>query len=493
MDANVETKELKKRLMIEMHRKLRKVAEDSYYEFFKQAWEVIEPQTPLLLNWHVKYLCDELQAAVTRSALRQEKLHDILINISPRSLKSMICTVLLQPWAWINYPWLRFINTSYSAKLSTDHARMSRQLTDSAWYQSYWGERWQMTSDQNVKTYFTNDKGGRRFSTSVTGGVTGSGADIIIWDDIINPKEMLTAGVEGIEKANDYYDRILYTRLDNQETGVRIGVMQRLHEDDTSGHVLKKYKGDYKHICIPAEIDGDNVQPHELLKNYSEAGLFFEKRFTRKYLDRLKKAGRRFYLGQILQRPSEKEGNIFKRKEFKRYLVIPARFDRVFQSWDMNFKEGKKNSYVCGQVWGVKGANIYLLDMYRAQVGFKVAMRAFLSMQQKWPESREKYVEDKANGPAIISLLKDNIEGIIPIEPEGSKNARAEAVAYMVESGNVYLPHESICDWIAEALDEITAFPNATFNDIVDALTQALEQFKKGGSIDEWIDSMNDI
>ena len=158
-----------------------------YYDFFLAAWEVLEPVNDLKLNWHIEYLCHRLQREIERLGRKEKKDKDIIINISPRSLKSYIVSIMLCPWAWTKYPHLKFISASHSRELSIEHCRKSRQLIDSEWYQRFWHNAFGLTGDQNVKSFYENNKSGVRYAASIAGGVTGHGADVIVADDLIDP------------------------------------------------------------------------------------------------------------------------------------------------------------------------------------------------------------------------------------------------------------------------------------------------------------------
>ncbi|PIU57857.1 MAG: hypothetical protein COS89_03405 [Deltaproteobacteria bacterium CG07_land_8_20_14_0_80_38_7] len=447
-----------------------------YYDFFLAAWEVLEPVNDLKLNWHIEYLCHRLQREIERLGRKEKKDKDIIINISPRSLKSYIVSIMLCPWAWTKYPHLKFISASHSRELSIEHCRKSRQLIDSEWYQRFWHNAFGLTGDQNVKSFYENNKSGVRYAASIAGGVTGHGADVIVADDLIDPLEALSE--VALEKANIFYSRTLSTRLNDQETGLRIVVMQRLHEDDVTGHELEKKPDKYEHFCIPAELEGADVSPLEIAKYYKE-GLFFPKRFTRDVLNEMKSNGSRFYAGQFLQRPSEKEGDLYKRSNWRFYKILPPKFDIVFQSWDATFKKTKKGSFVVGQVWGKIGIYFYLIDQFRKRIGFLETLREIAKLSLKYPEARKKLIEDKANGPAIMSVFEKKVEGLVAVEPKGDKLTRATAMSYLQEAGNIYLPDPSICTWIEEYIDEFTRCPNEP-NDQVDASTQAWSEM--GGS-----------
>jgi predicted phage terminase large subunit-like protein len=145
----------------------------------------------------------------------------------------------------------------------------------------------------------------------------------------------------------------------------------------------------------------------------------------------------------------------------------------------MTFKEGDNSDFVVGQVWGKKGGDFYLLDQVRGRWGFTETIEQFKALAAKHPQATRKLVEDKANGPAVIDSLKHHISGIIPVEPDGSKTARAHAVTALFEAGNVYIPSPEVCPWVREYVAELTQFPSVAHDDQVDATTQALRHFDK--------------
>lgn len=452
----------------------KRYCEESYFKFFQRAWAVMEPYTPLVPNWHIEYLCNILQEEIERIAERKPKTKDINLNIPPRSGKSYIVSIMLCPWAWTRFPHLKFIFSSHSLSLSIDHCVKGRRLIESEWYQRHWNKVFKLAGDQNVKSYYENDQGGARFATSVTGGITGHGADFIGCDDLLDP---LKAQSELSRKAaHEHYRQTLYTRLNDQKTGVRVIVNQRLHEEDITGIELNERGQQYQNICIPGEYDADLVSPKSLKKHYKK-GLFFPERFSRKVLEEYQKAlGSVGYAGQVQQSPSAQEGNLFLRKYWNFYQVLPEKFDEVIQSWDLAFKEKEQNDYTVGQVWGKKGANCYLIAQFRAKAGIKKSVQAILQLTQDHPKARRKFVEDKANGPALIDLLKGEVAGIIPVQPKGDKVSRANAILYLVEAGNVYLPDPKLYSWVNEFIEELAVFPNGTHDDQVDAMTQALSK-----------------
>lgn len=452
--------------------------EQSYYEFVKKAFAILEPQTKFLDNWHIKYLCDEIQEEIERIARNEIKTKDINCNIPPRSLKSYIFSIMLCPWAWTRFPHLKFINSSHSKELSTEHCVEGRRLIDSDWYQKHWGGVFQLSSDQNVKSHYKNTMGGKRFSTSVKGKVTGHGADVIVTDDLMDPESADSDADR--KRAIDHYMKTLFTRLNDQQVGLRINVQQRLHEEDISGVIAKHHAAKYHSIVIPAELDIEVIHPKGLQKHYVD-GLFFPARFNRLFLEEAKAMGDLNYYTQFGQRPSKPGGSIFKRDDFRYYRLLPAVIDGWYMSIDATFDgkdEQKKNEpdFVVIQVWAKHGANVYWVDQIRKQMDILQTVEAIKMLCIKWPKVRQKFIEKKANGAAIITMLKGQIPGLIPFEPDkfGSKIARARAVSYVVTSGNVYVPHPDLNSEVIKFLDECTMFPNVKKDDQVDAFVQFL-------------------
>ncbi len=303
-----------------------RLATDSYHEFVKQAFEVLEPGTKYVDNWHVQYLCNTIQQLIHRVGQGKPKKRDLIINIPPRSLKSYITTICITPWAWIHYPHLKFLASSYSGDLSTEHSVAARTIIESPWYRSNWGDRYQLMPDQNQKTKYKNTKMGARNAVSTGGTVTGKGGDVIIMDDPQNP---LGANSEkDRETTIKYFTDTLSSRLDDTVAGTFILVQQRLHEKDLTGYLLtREGEGRWQHICLPAE-DASNVKPARMRAYYRD-DLLFPERFTKDFLQRqYERLGSRQSAGQYGQNPKAVDGNIIKGQWFKRFkwADLPDRF-----------------------------------------------------------------------------------------------------------------------------------------------------------------------
>lgn len=477
-----------------------KVAEKykkSLFEFTVAAWEVLEPGTPLIMNWHISALCDAIQAVlddwyeIRIGKLKKARMQNLLINIPPGTMKSRILCVMTPAWMWLRCPEWRCIVFSGSESISTRDSVYRRDLLDSDWYQQTFQPTWKMKDDQNAKLSYTNSRGGFHQAKTVGQRIIGDRADALFVDD---PNDAQTVGSEDIrKKINEiWWDAGTANRLNDPKFSVRIGIMQRLHEDDWSGHILRqKQRGTGKpvwwHLSFAQEFEPNTkcacgrdvcLLPIGNLDPRKESGeLLFPARFPREVLDEeLERLGESGYAGQHQQHPYPKGGGTIKKSWFRYYLTNPhdMKFDFVFQSWDLTFKKTKSSDFVAGQVWGIKGTRRYLLDQFHKRADLPDTIKAIRDMRKKWPKSMATYIEDKANGSGVIATLKNEIPGIIAVNPQGGKEARAAAVAPLIESGCVYLPTPLNEPWVEGVLAECEAFPNGLHDDRVDAMTQGL-------------------
>jgi predicted phage terminase large subunit-like protein len=460
-------------------------------EFVRQAWQVVEPFTPFVAGWHIDVICDHLEA-VTRGDIR-----NLLINVPPRHMKSLLVSVFWPAWEWILHPERRWLYSSYAASLSIRDSVQCRRLIESPWYRARWGHIFSLTGDQNAKTRFDNDRSGYRLSTSVGGAVTGEGGDRIVCDDPHKVDEVESDTVR--KTAIDWWDVAMSTRVNNPKTSSMVIVMQRCHQRDLSGHLLEK--GSFEHLCLPAECEGPSrVTSIGFSDPRTELGeLLWPERFGPREIADLKVSlGSYAAAGQLQQRPSPAGGGIFKRHWFRYFqprgmnlppvlvrlpdgstisieaLDVPRQMDEQLQSWDCAFKDHDASDYVVGQMWGRRGPNFFLGDQVRGRMDCPGTVRAVRELTRKWPGTMAILIEDKANGSAVIQMLQYEIRGILPVNPSGGKVARAQAISPLVEAGNIYLPHPEYAPWVNDFIEECVQFPNGAHDDQVDAMTQAL-------------------
>ena len=450
------------------------LCEMSFYEFFKQAWHIVEPAIELSSNWHHKYICDALQEEAERIIAKKPKTKDIIINVPFRSTKSLIVTVMFPVWSWKKDPKLRFITSSYSANLSIELATKSRDIIFSEWFKSRWGTIFHIKKDQNLKERYENNHMGMRRATSVGGTVTGQGGDFLIVDDPLSP-QMANSATER-DNANEWYRTTFYSRLNSPKIGVRIIIMQRVHEDDLSGFLLdRETRLNYNHICIPATIDGE-VKPKKLENFYDDNGLFWDERFGQDVLDDYKKAlGSYGYAGQLMQTPTPLDSGMIRQEWFKidRYRedgVVNFVIDPAYTANQKNdpsallsyiYKDNKWQIIDCTNVYKEFPDLVKFIPQWVTKNGYTNKSRIF--------------VEPKASGKSIVqTLIREtglNVREDKP--PTKDKVARVADISATLESGRVGLLQGS---WNNEFLDQLTKFPSAKHDDMVDCLVMAVNK-----------------
>ena len=452
---------------------------NSFYYYAKKAYPILEPNHEFVDGWHIKAICEHLQACV------RGEIRNLVINMPPRHMKSLLVSVLFPSWLWLSKPQSRFLVASYAESLSIRDSVKTRRVIQSDWYQSRFSKNFHILSDQNEKRKFENDKTGYRMATSVGGVGTGEGGDFVIVDDPHKIGEKESKIVR--ETAINWWDEEMSSRGNDPNKVVRIIVMQRVHEADLSGHVLAQ--GGYEHLCLPAQYESSRSFKTSIGwedPRKEEGELLWPERFSVEAIDELKlRMGSSTAAGQLQQRPAPQEGNIFKRHHWKFYTTPPERFDKIALSADLTFKDGEKTDFTVIQIWGKLGADKYLLDQARARMGFNGQIAAMKNICGKWTFLQDKWIEEAANGAALIDVLKSQIPGLIPVTPRGSKEARAESVAPQQEAGNLYLPSPSIASWIDDYIEEHSVFPNGVNDDQVDATSLAVSQLTTG--IPDWM------
>jgi predicted phage terminase large subunit-like protein len=462
-----------------------------FYAFVRAAWDEVE-QYQFKDGMHVRAISAHLQAAAER------RIKTLCINIPPRLGKSTLCSVLFPAWILARSPKETLLFASYSQTLANRDSVKTRALVESEWYQSRFPHV-KIRDDSNLKTAFITTEGGGRQCTSVGGTVTGLGGSFLLLDDPLNASDGESAVVR--ETANQWFQESWANRVaGDPNQAVRIVIMQRLHARDVSA--LCKDAG-WDMLILPMEYEGKS-DPTALgwLDPRNEFGsLLWPEQWGREAVDRMKVTlGSYAYAGQYQQRPVPRGGGIIK-KHWIRYWYDPnvlanpepvqvqlpdgewveatqepfhvKEDTSTLSSWDCSFKGGIKNDYVVGQIWHRNGGKFYLLDQFRAKADFPDTVAAVRQMTNTW-HCMPTLIEGKANGPAVISALQGELSGILEINPEGGKESRASSVAPLFEAGNVYLPHPQMAEWVQEAVQEITVFPRAPNDDIVDAMSQAL-------------------
>ena len=445
-------------------------AEKSFRSYIQQVWHVVEPATPYIPGWHIDAIADHLEAVTKR------EIRNLAITIPPRCAKSLCVAVFWPTWVWIAYPEWRWLFASYAGSLSIRDSLKCRRIIESPWYQWRWGERYQLTGDQNAKIRFENNKSGYRIATSVGGSVTGEGGDAVCCDDPIQAIDAHSQARR--EAALTWWDEAMSTRLNNPKTGVRVIVQQRLHEEDLVGHVLKQ--GGYELLNLPMEYEPTTYMTCIGWSDprTQDGELLWPERFGVGEVERLKQQlGSYGTASQLQQRPAPLGGGLIKLSWFKRYSTAPANPIRIIQSWDTANKAKQLNDPWCCQTWAETKEGYYLLDCYVNRMEYPEGKRAAKSLAEKW-NPKAILIEDKSSGQSLIQDLQLETKlPVIPIQPEADKITRMSVESPTIESGRVWLPESA--SWLLDFETEVSSFPYSAHDDQVDCLSQTLCWFVK--------------
>lgn len=432
--------------------------------FTRKTFETVDPGTPYNHNWHVDLIAEYLEACTRREIKR------LIINIPPRYMKSIAVTVGWPAWLLGRDPSERIIAASYAHTLSLKHSIDCRLVVKSDWYRRVYPAT-QLVDDQDTKQKFVTTARGMRYATSVDGSAIGEGGNFLIVDD----PHSAAGALSDIQRAAAciWFDQGFATRLNDKNNGVIVVVMQRLHSNDLTGHLLEK--GGWEHLCIPALAEGKTLIDFGRVKVLREAGSPLHP--AREDLEAIAKQkialGSYAFAGQYQQRPAPAEGGIFKAEWFRRYAKPQESYSEIVQSWDTAFKPDQLNDPSVCTTWGVKPDGFDLLHLLVGRMEYPDLKAKVLSQAADWKPTAI-LIEDKASGQSLIQDMRRQTQfPIVAIMPKGDKVIRAAGVSAMVEAGKVFLPQQA--SWLTDYEMEMLTFPNAPHDDQVDSTTQFLE------------------
>ena len=459
--------------------------EASLAEFQRRAWAIVEPKTEYVPSWHIDAICEHLEAVTAGEILR------LIINIPPRCEKSLNVDVFWPCWVWATQPHKRWIFTSYVQRLSIRDSLKCRRIIQSQWYRRLWGHVFQLTTDQNVKQRFENDKTGYRISDSVEGSSTGEGGDYVVADDPHNVKE--TESETKREGVITWWDEVMSTRFTDARTTAFVLVMHRLHERDLAGHVLEQ--GGYEHLMLPMEYDPKRscvtvLGPQD--PRTEEDELLWPDRFPRDIVEDMKmRLGPYAAAGQLDQLPAPRTGGSFERLWFvdppHRPILgeheVPPGCDWVAY-WDKAGTAGG-GSYTAGVLVAYYRATpmTYIRDVVRGQWAAPERERMIESTSALWAswlggKTAFRIFVEQEPGSGGKDSVHDTMRRLAGyrVQPDlpgarGSKDVRAEPVATAARPGQMRLIEG---DWNEPLLRELEHFgPGARWTDQVDALSGA--------------------
>ena len=451
------------------------VCRRSLYMFIKEAWSSVEPSRPFKSNWHISAICDHLEAQY------RGEIPELVINVPPGNCKSMSCTVMGPVWRWATAPGDRFLCFSYSSDLALEHSRLRRLLIQSAWFQERYGKTFRL-----VKTgieLFTNSAQGMMIATSVGGMATGLGGEHNIGDDLLNPAQAASAA--DLATCERFVRHTMGSRLRDKKGGTNLIVMQRLHERDPAGLLIEM---GYELLLLPAEYDPKRSKVTCLgwkdPRTKDGELLWPEHEGPEQIAKQKELMGPQEYARQYQQVAVRDGGNYLKLEWWKYYDEKKLRYQQIVQSIDGALKDKQTNDYSVITAFGVQETGYDILDMWRKKVETPELEVAIVAAFDKWKPNLILGEDASGLSGVMQSLQRKSRLPIVPIPPKNVANRKIEAVnsiTGMVEAGRVYLPRRA--EWLADFLNETSAFPLAPHDDIVDTLTQFLNWIRENEAV----------
>jgi len=436
--------------------------------FVAKAMETLEPGTHYEENWHILALAYQLELVREGETLR------LMINLPPRSMKTVLVSIAFTAWILGHDPTRRIICVTYSRELAKTQAILFRRLVTADWYKRVFpGCR---PAVPNSLMEWRTSKGGYRIASSIDGSVLGRGADYIILDDPNKGQEIHSQVSRDKVKAS--YDEVISTRLNHMKTGAIICVMQRLHADDLAGHMLEQEE--WTHIEIPAvavederwHLGNDMIYHRPAGEPIQPARAGHEELAKRRRI-----MGETAYNAQYQQRPVPDDGVVIRRPWLRYYEAAPAEFEVIVASWDTASTLEEDSDWSVGTIWGLADGLIYLLHVERAKLEVPDLRHRIEAIHREW-RADITLIEAADLGRGIAQDLNRSSQWCRPrlVQVRIDKIARMQARSVMFETGKVLLPHQA--PWRATYLAELLGFPNARNDDQVDSTSQALDWFQ---------------
>jgi predicted phage terminase large subunit-like protein len=455
-------------------KQLHNLLRSSLSPFIQKVFHEVNPGQPFFDSWYLDAMAHKLEQCRVRHRKR------LIFTLPPRMLKSIVTSVAFPAFLLGRNPTERILCISYGHELTQKHARDFRRVVESAWYRQLFPKTVALRSVEDI---FETTQYGFCRSSSFGGAQTGLGASTIIVDDAMKADEALQKHQR--EKANDYFASTLYSRLDRKTDGVIIIVMQRLHDEDLVGHLLRQ--GGWEHLCLPAiAVQDEQIPIGDCEFHHRKKGELLNPEFEPlSSLEATKRMmGTMHFQAQYQQAPVPESGNLIKLDWIKYFQSPPPRANaRIVQSWDTAQKGGELHDYAVGTTWHYADGKHFLIDVVREQCDYPTLSRLVLEQYRKHRVDAL-LIEDQGSGTGLIADLKKyHSISAIAIKPTRDKIVRLSIVSPMFERGEIFVPQNA--HWLADFLDELLRFPQARFDDQVDSVTQYLNWHRDRGTLFE--------
>ncbi|WP_105965042.1 phage terminase large subunit [Apilactobacillus micheneri] len=457
----------------------RELARRHYADYFLYSHDFDSKMFP-----HTQLICDKLEDIVDGYK------RDYIVEMPPQHGKSTTITETFPSYYLMRHPDKKVMVASYSIGLAQRFGTSNLQK-----FKKYGNELFDVqlsNTKQTSNEWRIKDHDGVMFATTILGAATGNSADLLIIDDPIKGDQDANSPTI-LNKIWHEWQSSFYTRLSANAS--IIVIMTRWNVDDLAGRLLKEKALPWEEIKLPAiaedKYDQLNRKEGEPLCPYPPMNK------DKKWAEQTQRVvGPHRWASLYQQRPVQDGGNVFKSSQIHYYVpdaktaaklgvsndsnvAILPNIEKEWSSWDLTFSASETSDYVAGQTWGKNGADFYLLDRVHERMDFGSQLRAIVGMHNRH-KLAPIYIENKANGSAIIDTIRRKVSGVISIIPHGDKVTRANAVVPFFEADNIYVPYPLWKPEIRKMIDEWIEFPNILHDDEVDSMTQALTRYVKG-------------
>lgn len=460
--------------------------------FTEECFRTLKPRAKFEDNWHIHCMIEHLQA------VENNEIESLIINMPPRSLKSVVTSIAWTAWLLGQNPSMQLICATYGARLSLRQSVDVRRIMQTAWYRKVFPETI-IAADQGAKEKFDTTQGGYRMATSVGGSVTGDGGDILMLDDPMDP-EGANSDAER-ENANEWVSGTFMSRANDQRNPRMVVVMQRLHEGDVTGVLLEQ--GGWTHLVLPAQFVKKTVIEINGKRWEKDKGEYLhEGRLGNEELKRLeRRMGAQAFAGQYMQNPTPLGGGEFKDK----YIQYYDNYHKDFTAEGMNVyilydaantkkeKATKKNSEPCFTAAVVVGlardGNYYILDMVRDLLGITDRIEMVFELHKKWYSlsgNKPKVVSEQYGLMVENELMQEKMRrdnyrfGLIEVKTTMAKDDRIRGLIPAWENYQIFLPksllYKTAAGEVVDIIDqfikhELRVFPVGRIKDALDALS----------------------
>jgi predicted phage terminase large subunit-like protein len=448
-------------------RVLQALLRNDFRAFTHKVFATLTPARTYIPTWHNDAVAWRLER------VRRGESRRLIINMPPRSLKSIMASVAFPAFVLGHEPSRRIICVSYSGNLAKKHSNDFRAVLESPWYQSVFpGTR--IGPYKNSETEIELTDRGFRLATSVGGTLTGRGGDIIVIDDPLKPDDALSETKRAA--ANQWFTNTLLSRLDDKRTSAIVVVMQRVHMDDLTGFLLSQSE-EWDVLSLPAIAETEEViqlSARDFHKREPGEALSPEREPLHILREMKLQIGGDAFSAQYQQMPVPPGGAMIKRDWVARYEDLPPPSERLLtlQSWDTANKGGPENDWSVCTTWILARAKKwYLVDVWRGRLDYPALKLTVQTLAQKW-KARRVLVEDAGAGTSLVQELRGRVAGIIAVKPERDKVSRMAVASSKFEARQVLLPKRAT--WLADLEAELFAFPGGRHDDQCDSISQAL-------------------